>query len=115
MEKRQSLSTAAGSIIGALGVTALPAHAEASLQTSSQVILTMAGAIDRSNRGKTDEVTDQMMHKQGVRFSRAFTFDFAALEKLPSVTISPTLEYDGQAHKMSGPRLIDVLDFVGAK
>lgn len=115
MKKRQFLSTAAGSIISALGVSAAPAHATTSVKTSSQVILTVAGAIDRSNRGKTDNVIDQMMYKQGVHFSRAYTFDLAALEKLPSVTISPTLEYDGQPHKLSGPRLIDMLDFVGAK
>lgn len=118
MKKRQFLSTAAGSLAGALGISAVPAYAAAAAksaaQTAGPAVLTIAGAIERSNRGPVDPVIDQMMHKQNVQFSRAFAFDLAALAKLPAVTINPTLEYDSKPHQLRGPRLADVLDSLGA-
>ncbi|AIY41528.1 hypothetical protein LT85_2370 [Collimonas arenae] len=118
MKKRQFISTAAASIASALGASALPALAVNSAiqdaKPTGPAILTIAGAIDRSNRGPTDPVIDQMMHKQNVKFNRAFTFDLAALGKLPQVTINPTMEYDGKPHQLRGPRLAEVLDTLGA-
>ncbi|WP_211467981.1 molybdopterin-dependent oxidoreductase [Collimonas silvisoli] len=118
MKKRQFLSTATASIIGALGGSVVPAYAASAAAGRSlavaPAVLTVFGAIGRSNRGPTDPVIDQMMHKQNVQFSSAFTFDLAALAKLPAVTINPTLEYDGRPHQLCGPRLADVLDMLGA-
>ncbi|SDX20286.1 hypothetical protein SAMN04515617_10230 [Collimonas sp. OK242] len=118
MKKRQFLSTATASIAGALGMHAVAPAAKAAAKGISQAavptVLTVTGAIERSNRGPTDAVIDQMMHKQNVQFSSAFAFDLAALAKLPAVTISPTLEYDGKPHQLRGPRLADVLDMLGA-
>lgn len=118
MKKRQFLSTAATSIIAGLGASAHAASAKLTthtiLQPSGPAILTIAGAIERSNRGPTDPVIDQMMHKQNVQFERAFAFDLAALQQLPAVTINPTLEYDSKPHQLRGPRLAAVLDMLGA-
>lgn len=118
MKKRQFISTAAASIAGALGASALPAFAAAAtakdVKTNGPAVLTIAGTIERSNRGPTDAVIDQMMHKQNVQFKHAFAFDLAALEKMPAATISPTLEYDGKPHQLRGPRLAAVLDLLGA-
>jgi hypothetical protein len=115
MKKRQFISTAAASIAGTLGAATLPAFAVApAIKSAGPAMLTIAGAIERSNRGPTDPVIDQMMHKQNVQFKRAFTFDLAALDKLPAVTISPTLEYDGKQHQLRGPRLAAALDMLGA-
>jgi hypothetical protein len=118
MKKRQFISTAAASIAGALGVSALPVFAAAGtasdVKSTGPAVLTIAGAIERSNRGPVDAVIDQMLHKQNVQFKRAFTFDLAALDKLPAVTIKPTLEYDGKPHQLRGPRLAAVLDMLGA-
>lgn len=118
MKKRQFISTAASAVAGALGMSAMPVYAVASAKqnakSSGPVVLTVTGAIERSNRGPTDPVIDQMMHKQKVQFDRAFTFDHAALEKLPAVTITSTLEYDGKQHQLRGPRLDAVLDMLGA-
>jgi hypothetical protein len=55
-----------------------------------------------------------MMKKQGVQFDRAHAFDFLALAALPSVSIKPTLEYDGKPHTLSGPLVTEVLKVVGA-
>jgi hypothetical protein len=60
-------------------------------------------------------VLDQMMHKHGVSFRKAWVFDEAALRALPAQTISPTLEYDGKTHTLRGPLLLDVLARAGAK
>ena len=78
-------------------------------------LLTVTGAIGRPNRGPFDPALDQMMHKQQISFERAFTFDYAALAKLPAVTIRPTLQYDTKMHALRGPLLLDVLAFAGAR
>ena len=114
MKKRQFLSTATTSILAALGTSAYAATTKSTTHSSGPVVLTIAGAIERSNRGPTDAVIDQMMHKQNVQFERAFAFDLAALEKLPQITINPTLEYDSKPHQLRGPHLAAVLDMLGA-
>lgn len=77
-------------------------------------LLTVTGAIGRSNRGPFDPVLDQMMGKHGVQFERAYEFDAITLQRLPAVSIKPTLEYDGKRHTLDGPLLTTVLDAVGA-
>ena len=107
MNKRQFLgaATLAGS---------LPALAIAKPAAAGPALLTVTGALARSNRGPFDPMRDQMMHKQKLSFDKAFAFDFAALERLPAVEIHPTLEYDGKVHALRGPRLLDLLAAAGA-
>jgi hypothetical protein len=117
MKKRQFLGTAVA-FTGAAGLSAAitPARAAASSSTSAgPALLTITGAIDKPNRGRFDPVRDQMMHKQKLSFDQAHAFDFAALAALPAITIKPTLEYDGKAHSLSGPLLLDVAKAAGAK
>jgi hypothetical protein len=54
-------------------------------------------------------VLDQLMGKQKLGFTKAWTFDFGALAAMPSVTINPTLEYDRKPHALTGPLLADVM------
>ena len=105
-----------------LGATALaglwPAAASArAARTTGGApgLLTVSGAIARSNRGPFDPALDQMLGKHGVRFDKAFVFTSAALRRLPAVAIKPTLEYDGKEHTLSGPALLDVLSAAGVK
>ncbi|HYD59096.1 MAG TPA: molybdopterin-dependent oxidoreductase [Noviherbaspirillum sp.] len=108
MNKREFISAAA------LGAAALSIPAEARTRTPrAPVLLTVTGATVRSNRGPLDPALDQMMKKQGVQFEKAHAFDFAALTALPSVTIRPTLEYDGKMHTLRGPLLTDLLRTAG--
>lgn len=81
---------------------------------STPGLLTVTGAIGRTNRGAFDPVLDQMMMKHGVKFERAYEFDATTLQRLPAVTIKPTLEYDGKQHTLEGPLLTTVLDAIGA-
>ncbi|PRC92714.1 molybdopterin-dependent oxidoreductase [Solimicrobium silvestre] len=111
MEKRQFLSS--GLVLGTLLIPTLK-EASATIQNASaQIILTITGDIKHVNRDKSDVVKDQLMHKQGVHFERAYTFALSDLENLRAKTISPTLEYDARIHQLSGPRLMDVLELVG--
>lgn len=109
MNKRQFLgAVAAAGALPSLGAAAPKAE-------RGPTLLTVTGAIARPNRGSFDRVSDQMMHRQRLTFDKAFTFDFAALAALPTVAIKPTLEYDGRAHTLSGPLLVDVLKAAGAQ
>jgi hypothetical protein len=107
MNKRQFLGAAALA-------ASTPALARLPVSAArGPALLTVTGAIARTNRGPFDPALDQMMHKQQVRFSAACTFDFAALSRLPSKSIRPTLEYDAKPHALQGPALLDVLEQAG--
>ncbi len=109
MDKRHFLGAALAS--SALPALAGPAPAPA----GGPALLTITGAIGRSNRGPLDPVRDQMMFKQKLAFTRAYALDFAAIAALPVRTIRPTLEYDGKPHTLRGPLLADVLALAGAR
>ena len=53
------------------------------------------------------------MVRHGVKFSNARAFDSETLQRLPSIEIRPTLEYDNKQHKLSGPLLTTVLSEAG--
>jgi hypothetical protein len=114
MNKRRFLgaatSVAAASAILPPAAAAPPSRADA----RGPALLTVTGAIAHTNRGPLDPVLDQMMHKQGVAFTRAWAFDHAALLQLAPQTIRPTLEYDAKPHTLRGPLLLDVLARAGA-
>jgi hypothetical protein len=101
-------------LAGAAMAGLLPAASTQAAATSrGPVLLTVSGAVGRSNRGPLDPALDQMMAKHGIRFDKAWQFDAAALQALPAVGIRPTLEYDAKAHALSGPLLSTVLEAAG--
>ena len=102
-------------IAGAAGAaTPWPASAAGPARaTAGPGLLTVAGAIGRSNRGPLDPVLDQLMVKHNTRFDKAWVFDAAMLAALPAVAIEPTLEYDSKPHKLSGPLLGTVVGAAG--
>ncbi|OLL32392.1 molybdopterin-dependent oxidoreductase [Burkholderia sp. SRS-W-2-2016] len=115
MNKRQFLTRAA-----ALGAAASPAfaakreHEHATTCAPSPVILTISGAIARSNRGALNPSFDQLMARHQIKFSEAYGIDLPLLAGMKTVTIEPTIEYDAHPHKFSGPLLTDVLAHAGA-
>jgi hypothetical protein len=111
MKKRDFLAQSA--VLGLL--PALPAQAASGGGAASHgpVLLTISGAISKSNRGPLDPALDQMMHKHEIQFDKALALDAAMLYKLPAVHIKPTLEYDAKAHALSGPLLSTVLEAAG--
>lgn len=116
MKKRDFLNA---SLLGAVtSASVFPglAHAQNGPKTASgPTLLTVSGLIGVGNRGAFDPALDQMMSKQKLQFSKAHTFDFAALTALPAVTIKPTLEYDSKSHTLKGPLLVDVMKACGVK
>lgn len=113
MNKRHFLaSSGAAGLAGIASLAAGPAQACAPT-AGRTALLTISGAIGKSNRGAFDPVADQMMGKHGIKFDKAFAFDAMALAKLPAVTIKPTLEYDGKEHTLRGPLLTGVLAAAG--
>ena len=108
MDKRRFL------LAGALGAVAAPTLAAGtSSSRTGPGLLTLSGAISRSNRGPLDPALDQLMVKHGRAFDKAWEFDSAMLARLPAVTIQPTLEYDAKPHKLSGPLLTSVVGAAG--
>jgi hypothetical protein len=91
----------------------LPATSTAVADTVGPVLLTIGGAITRGNRGPVDSTRDQLLVRHGVKFSNALALDSRTLHSLPKVEIKPTLEYDNQQHKLSGPLLAAVLAAAG--
>lgn len=108
MKKRHFLAATA------LAAT-LPGQANAAVAGARTGVglLTVAGAIGRSNRGPLDSALDQLMVKHKAQFDKAWEFDAAMLARLPAVTIRPTLEYDAKPHQLSGPLLSTVVEAAG--
>jgi hypothetical protein len=111
MEKRSFLAAAA---CGGMALSSQANAAPKARSASSPVLLTLTGAISKSNRGPIDPALDQMMVKQKVTFDKARTFEFSELAAMPRSTIKPTLEYDSKRHELAGPSLADVLKAAGA-
>jgi hypothetical protein len=109
MKKREFLGAVAAG--AALPVAGLAQQAKG---LKGPALLTVTGAVGKTNRGAMDGVMDQMMAKQKLAFEKAHAFDFAALAAMPAVTIKPTLEYDKKQHELRGPLLATVLQAAGA-
>ena len=109
MDKRRFLTA-----IGLAGLLPAARSSASPRAASGPTLLTVSGAVGKGNRGALDPALDQMMVKHGIQFAKAWTFDAAALQRLPSVTIRPTLEYDAKVHVLQGPLLETVLLTAGA-
>lgn len=103
---------------GALAAAALPAMAKTQpggSRSAGAPVLTLSGAIGRSNRGPMDPALDQLAFKHKFSFARAWEFSSGALADLDGLSISPTLEYDSKVHRLHGPLLETVLAAAGVK
>lgn len=112
MDKRQFM----GAVVAGAAPAALAAPAaHAVKRRRGPALLTVTGAVGRSNRGPFDPATDIMMGKHKLAFTKGFAFDFEALSALPAISIKPTLEYDAKPHMLRGPLLLDVLAAAGVR
>ena len=108
MDKRRFIAVAGlAGLLPASGTRAAPRA------ITGPALLTVSGAIGQPNRGALDPALDQMMARHGLRFTQARTFDSVSLQRLASVTIRPTLEYDARVHALRGPLLETVLRAAG--
>ncbi len=111
MNKRDFLAAA---VAGGASLPMLARADNAAKGLRGPALLTVTGAISKTNRGALDPVLDQMMAKQKLAFDKAYAFDYAALAAMPATTIKPTVEYDKKVHTLAGPLLADVLKAAGA-
>jgi hypothetical protein len=82
--------------------------------TAEGSMLTVTGAIEKTNRGPFDPFSDAFIGYHERSFEKAFTLDRQALEALPQVTVTANAEGWPMAVEASGPRLSDLLALVGA-
>jgi hypothetical protein len=106
MEKRQFLSAA---LAGSAALATSASVAAGPDRARGPTLLTITGALGRTNRPAFDPVLDQMMGKQHISFDKAYALDHAALAALPQHKIRPTLEYDGRPRTLAGPLLSEVV------
>jgi len=99
--------------VGLAGLWTASGGSHAAPRQQQPALLTVSGAITRPNRGALDPVIDQMMGKHGIQFTQAHALDATALQRMPSITIKPTLEYDARPHTLEGPLLTTVLAAAG--
>jgi hypothetical protein len=110
MNKRQFLL---GTVLGVPALDVLASRTKADPLAVGPSLLTITGEVGRTNRGPLDSAKDLLMVKHNLQFERAFSLDFAALTRLPQVSIRPTLEYDAKVHGLRGPSMIEVLKWAG--
>lgn len=83
-------------------------------RSSGPVLLTVAGAIETTNRGPFDPFHDAYLARLVDPFERAHAFDAAALAALPQQELVAAYPgWDGE-HRFSGPSVADLLTAVGA-
>ncbi|MCB9947022.1 MAG: hypothetical protein H6842_04245 [Rhodospirillaceae bacterium] len=108
MGGRHAIAWALGGLL-AIGLSVGEAYCQ------DAAVLTVSGAIDHTNRPAFDPFRDAFFGYHGIAFDNAYQFSAADLAALPQqrlevtypVWIEPTVTVEG-------PRLLDVLDTVGA-
>ncbi|GAB7127592.1 hypothetical protein JCM19000A_20990 [Silvimonas sp. JCM 19000] len=77
-------------------------------------VLTVSGAISRSNRGAVDPALDPLFNKLAIHFDKAWTLSWPELAAMPANDIHTTLAWDGKVHSLRGPYLAQLLATAGA-
>lgn len=79
------------------------------------VMLTVTGAVDRTNRGPSDPAFDVLFTFNEVDFVKAHEFDLDALAALPQTSVRADFPKEGAETTFTGPLLADVLAAAGAE
>lgn len=80
---------------------------------AGQVILTVAGSVENTNRSAYDETNDVFFQFHEQTFDKAFVFDRAMLEDLSVTEIRISYQDWRGPITFSGPRLADILKTAG--
>lgn len=110
MNRRRFLTTTASGAVASLPTVGTAA----TTRERSPTLLTITGAIGKTNRPPFDPARDILMGKHGVKFDKAYAIDYPTLAGLPSKRMNVTLEYDRKRHEVGGPLLADVLALASA-
>lgn len=99
----------------ALILTTGEAAAEPALaRPAGPVVLTIGGAITRTNRPAFDAAEDSIIAHHEIAFEKAAAFDRAMLERLGMQALTVRAPGWPRAHRFEGPKLKDLLAAVGA-
>ncbi len=84
-------------------------------QTNGQgpTMVTVTGAVGKTNREAFDRFADAFIGFRDKRFERAFSFNRTALRALPQIEITAKVESWPRTVSARGPRLADVLATAG--
>jgi hypothetical protein len=82
---------------------------------ADMVVLTISGAIAKTNRGAPQPGKDSLFAKRDIKFERAFAFDRAMLKSLKQGTVTAQPAPLTKPATFTGPLLKDVLAAVGAE
>lgn len=107
----QSVAIAASAIMATTGMSAAADLSPA----TGQVMLTIAGNIENTNRSAFDEFDDPFIKYHDRKFEKAAEFDLAMLEGLGMHEVEVTYETWPHPIRLAGPLLADVLGAVGAE
>lgn len=108
------LRSAALAVSGVMAASGLGAAAELP-PAEGQAVLTIVGNILHTNRPGFDEFEDPFINYHERTFEKAAEFDLAMLEALGMQEIEVNYEAWPRPVRLSGPRLDDVLEAVGAE
>jgi hypothetical protein len=100
--------------LAAIAVAAVLALGGPAPSQESPVLLTVTGAVEKSNRGAFDPDLDKLFEFNDVSFDEAVEFDLETLRKLPQVTVKADFPMGGAVQEFTGPRLADLLAAAGA-
>jgi hypothetical protein len=93
----------------------LPAIAAEQMEApKDMVVLTVGGAVDRTNRGPIDVKRDEFLAHLQISFTRAFAFDRPMLARLKQDTVTGVANESSGARSFTGPSLKEVLAAAGA-
>ncbi|HEY9566472.1 MAG TPA: hypothetical protein VIR38_00160 [Thalassobaculum sp.] len=102
-------------LVAAFLLTALPAGAGAAELAAPEgaVVVTVAGAIENTNRGAFDPDRDLFLKYHDRSFTKAAAFDRAMLEGLGLHQVEIALDGWPEPVRLEGPRLKDLVAAVG--
>lgn len=92
-----------------------PSQAADLAPANGQVVLTIVGNIQNSNRPAFDEFSDPFTNYHEKKFENAAEFDLAMLESFGMHEVEVNYEDWPRPLLLAGPRLKDVLDAAGAE
>lgn len=108
------LKTFAAAASLTVAAATIPAFALADCAVhGNTVVLTVAGAVEATNRGPFDEGTDRFHAYRGNAFDKAHAFTLDELSALPRASVRGEIPYGAKVYVFDGPTLADVLKAAG--
>lgn len=113
MPPGRRLSTIALAVVALLGFAVPAPRAQELAAPQSAVVVTVAGAIQNTNRGPFDPTADLFLKYHEVNFAKAAAFDRDMLQQLGMHAVEIVFDDWPAPVRLEGPRLKDLVAAVG--